>query len=126
MWKALNIEGYPLKISNQVASHATINTRALTEGRPIKIGSSILPSKTCISDAIRIWNSPPIELKNSNSLHQRLFVILHEIGPFSLGHILWYVLTSLGRISCKACASIHTYTYMSRKGPVVPVVVKGC
>ena len=39
-----------------------IYTRAMTSNRPIEIGSSILLEKTCVSDAIRLWNLAPLNL----------------------------------------------------------------
>ena len=62
IWKAKNIQGYPLKIQNQTANKETINTRAMTSNRPIEISSSILLEKTCVSDAIRLWNLAPLNL----------------------------------------------------------------
>ena len=48
IWKALNIKNYPLKIPSQRASYEIINSRAMTGGRPIEVGSSCLPSKSCV------------------------------------------------------------------------------
>ena len=47
IWKALNVEGYPLKINRQVLRNDATNTRACDRGRPIEIGISTLTSNTC-------------------------------------------------------------------------------
>ena len=70
IWKALNIEDYPLKITNQLAIYETINTRAMTGNRPIEIGCSSIAEKTCVSHAIRLWNQAPLEVKTCKSLYQ--------------------------------------------------------
>ena len=46
------------------------STRAMTRGKPMEIGNSNLTSKSCVSDAIRLWNAAPDELQNSASLHE--------------------------------------------------------
>ena len=61
---------YPLKIQIQKAENDTINTRALTSNRPIEIGSSTLLAKSCIGDAIKLWNLAPEEVKRCNSIYQ--------------------------------------------------------
>ena len=45
-----------------------MNTRAMTSNQPIEIGKKILTQKTCISDAIKLWNVAPEELKNIRTL----------------------------------------------------------
>ena len=44
VWKALNVEGYPLKIDCQKASETSTSTRAMTSGRLIESGRSNLVS----------------------------------------------------------------------------------
>ena len=68
IWKALNVENYPLEITTKVTNQNTMNTRAMTSNQPIEIGSKNLTQKSCISDAIRLWNLAPIELKNITNL----------------------------------------------------------
>ena len=70
IWKATNIKGYPLKIRNQSSTSDSINTRAMTNNRPVEIGGSILTKNTCVSDAIRLWNLAPNDIKNCESLYQ--------------------------------------------------------
>ena len=44
-------------------------TRAMTKRTPVEQGNTNLLSKTCISDAIRIWNQAPMNIKTSSSLY---------------------------------------------------------
>ena len=60
VWKDLNIENYPLTIATKNISNELINTRAMTSSQPIEIGSKTLTHKTCISDAIKVWNGIPV------------------------------------------------------------------
>ena len=41
----------------------------MTNNRPIEIGTSALQEKSCISDAIKLWNLVPEEVKRSNYIH---------------------------------------------------------
>ena len=70
IWKANKIEGYPLKINYQRYNSDAINTRAMTNNKPIEIGGSNLIERTCVSDAIKLWNQAPDNLKNCESLYQ--------------------------------------------------------
>ena len=69
IWKALNIDKYPLKIPTQSVSDEQMNTRAMTSSRPIENEASCLIAKSCVSDAIKLWNKAPLELKNCKSLY---------------------------------------------------------
>ena len=69
MWKALNKANYPLKINKQGIKLDTTNTRANTQDRLIEIGKQTLTTKTCVSDAITLWNSAPNELKQCDSIY---------------------------------------------------------
>ena len=71
IWKALNIENYPLKIKVQQVSNDNTNTRAMSKNRPIELGSTALLEKTCIADAIKLWNIVPEDIKNSKSIHKK-------------------------------------------------------
>ena len=68
IWKALHIEDYPLKIECQFTNENSTSTRAMTGGRPIEIGKSLLTSNSCVGDAIKIWNQAPSDIKNCESL----------------------------------------------------------
>ena len=70
IWKSKNINGYPLKIQNLTVNQNTVNTRAMTENKPIEIGGSTLIEKTCVSDAIKLWNVTPNDIKMCQSLKQ--------------------------------------------------------
>ena len=43
--------------------------RAMTSRKPLEIGTSYLTQKTCISDEVKLWNLPPVELKNATTLY---------------------------------------------------------
>ena len=69
IWKILNIEEYPIKIKLNIIHDNQIATRAMTKRTPVELGNTNLLSKTCISDAIRIWNQAPMNIKSSTSLY---------------------------------------------------------
>ena len=60
IWKATNIEDYPLKLNKKVVEHDKKNTRACNQGRLIIPGFKPIMHKTCITDAMQIWNIAPI------------------------------------------------------------------
>ena len=62
------MEGYPLKIVTKEPKEETTNTRAMTSRKLLEIGTSYLKQKTCISDAVKLWNLAPMELKNVTTL----------------------------------------------------------
>ena len=68
MWKALNVEDYPLRVELQTRSENQVCTRADSIRKPKEIGKTNLAQKSCISDAIRVWNLAPDHLKGGNSL----------------------------------------------------------
>ena len=70
VWKALNLENYPLSINRQQNRTEGVNNRADMTRRPVEIGKTALAQKTCISDAIHIWNKAPIKITDSTSLYQ--------------------------------------------------------
>ena len=70
IWKSLNIPSYPIEVSRQEVVPDRTNTRANHAGRLIKVGKKALTQKTCISDAMKLWNEAPLELKNCTSIHQ--------------------------------------------------------
>ena len=70
VWKALNIEGYPLKLEKQKINEEGVSTRAATTGKLCMVGRSVLAKKTCISDAIRLWNGAPPAVTISESLYR--------------------------------------------------------
>ena len=68
VWKALNVEDYPLVIKQQETSQTGAVTRAAENRRPIEIGKSSQSKNTCVSDAVRVWNLAPEEVKGTKSL----------------------------------------------------------
>ena len=70
IWKALNVEGYPLKIQQQSADINRVSTRADQRARPVEIGLKNLTKNTCVSDAIRVWNKAPVQVTSSLTVYQ--------------------------------------------------------
>ena len=70
VWKALKLDKYPLEIKRQENNEGGVNTRADLAGRPIEMGKSVLSQKTCLSDAIHLWNRSPSKVTESMSLYQ--------------------------------------------------------
>ena len=70
MWKTIHIEDYPLKLQQQEIREGMATTRAATKGQPCDIGRTQLTQTTCISDAIKVWNSAPSGIKESKTLYQ--------------------------------------------------------
>ena len=68
IWKALNVDDYPLKIEQQSTNNHRVSTRADTKEKPIEIGKTVLTQKSCVSDAIRLWNSAPASISNCVTL----------------------------------------------------------
>ena len=62
VWKALNVEDYPLIVERQSSDASRVSTRADTIQKPIEIGKTLLVQKTCISDAIQLWNKAPSQV----------------------------------------------------------------
>ena len=70
IWKAFNVIDYLLKIKQQSSDISRTSTRADSMKKPIEIGKSNLVQKTCVSDAIRLWNMAPLPITNCTSLNQ--------------------------------------------------------
>ena len=70
MWKAINLDDYPLKVEQQARNGERVSTPADTTKKPIEIGRTNLNHKTCVSDAIRLWNMAPEKVTGSQSLAQ--------------------------------------------------------
>ena len=70
IWKALNVEDYPLKIVQQSTREGGVTTRAAEKGRPVNIGKSNITQNTSTSDAVRIWNLAPESLTDSKTIYQ--------------------------------------------------------
>ena len=59
IWKASNVKDYQLVVQRQSSNNSRVSTRADTSEKPLEIGRTLLAQKTCISDAIRLWNMAP-------------------------------------------------------------------
>ena len=70
VWKALNVQKYPLAIKQQSSTHEGVLTRADNKNRPCEIGMASVTTKTCISDAVRLWNLAPQKIKSCGSPFQ--------------------------------------------------------
>jgi hypothetical protein len=70
MWKTVHIEEYPLKLQQQEIREGVATTRAATKGQLVDIGRTQLTQTTCISDAIKMWNTAPCTITESKSLYQ--------------------------------------------------------
>ena len=69
IWKVMNIVDYPLKIKLNEVQVDHVATRAMVNRTPLEMGSTTLKSKTCVSDAIKIWNLVPNDIKKCSSLN---------------------------------------------------------
>ena len=69
IWKALNVQNYPLEIRQQAVQEGVATTRATDRGRPCELGRSTGTQSTCISDAIKLWNIVPSTITESHSLY---------------------------------------------------------
>ena len=66
----VKLDDYPLKIERQSTQSNGVSTRADSRGKPIGVGKSLLIQKSCISDAIHLWNMAPESIITSSSLYQ--------------------------------------------------------
>ena len=70
IWKSLNVPNYPIQINKQSPNANGPATRADTKGRLIETGNSCLSSRTCINDAVKIWNQLPSSITECKSFYQ--------------------------------------------------------
>ena len=70
VWKALNIEKYPLQLQQQSTNITGVSTRADTTGRLIEVGKSNTSRNSSTSDAIRLWNLAPNKLTGATTLYR--------------------------------------------------------
>ena len=77
---AINVDDYPLKVKHQERNDSRVSTRADTKEKPIEIGKSLLAQKTCVSDAIGLWNMAPELITKSISLSQAKTEIKSLLG----------------------------------------------
>ena len=69
IWKALNMDNYPLQVRQQNVPAMGAVTRASQRGRPVEIGKTNLTKCTSISDAVRIWNQAPDVITEAKTLY---------------------------------------------------------
>ena len=93
IWKSLIIVDYPLDIQLQEIREGVATTRAATRGLPCDIGRSQLTQSTCISDAIKLWNTAPTCITESKSLYQAK----REIKKFVKSLPIWYLISKTKR-----------------------------
>ena len=64
IWKAININDYPLSIQKHSVQESMISTRAITSGKLMESG------KTCKNDALKLWNMVPKHVQSCKSLNE--------------------------------------------------------
>ena len=69
MWKAHNVENYPLKLEKKLYDPELMVTRAASAGALIEKGFTSISSKTFKNDAIRVWNKCPQIIKDSATIY---------------------------------------------------------
>ena len=70
IWKSLDISNYPIQMEKQTPHENRPATRADIKGRLIVSANSCLSQKTCINDAINIWNQLPKLVTDCKSFYQ--------------------------------------------------------
>ena len=68
MWKAKNVEEYPIKFKYQSTQPGARETRGNATGRMIETGRSIKTITSFVGDAPRIWNRAPIQVTSAKTL----------------------------------------------------------
>ena len=67
IWKAMNQQNCPLKITRASINESERNTRSVTAGKLIEKGKTELLQATYINDGSKLWNiSPSEETKSLN------------------------------------------------------------
>ena len=64
-----------------------MTTRADVACRPMEIGVTALTQKTCVSDAIHLWNSSPKSVTESKSVYQAKKEIKLRVGRMAKTNI---------------------------------------
>ena len=70
IWKALHVENYPIKVERLSSNGNGTTTRACTRGKLVEAGRSVIAQKTCINDAIKLWNKAPRRVTECLTLSQ--------------------------------------------------------
>ena len=69
IWKATNVENFPLKIEHREISEGHRITRSTNSDYILEQGKSNLTQMSFKSDAIKAWNKAPMAIKASKSLN---------------------------------------------------------
>ena len=70
IWKSLNIENYPIKLEKHSERRAGTSTRPCTSCKRIKHWKNNISQKTCMNDAVRLWNQLPVEVTHCETFSQ--------------------------------------------------------
>ena len=68
IWKAMNQQNCPLKITRASINESERNTRSITAWKLIEKGKTELLQSTYINDGSKFWNMSPNEVTKSPSL----------------------------------------------------------
>ena len=68
IWKARNVDNYPIQCQELKYDEDTRNTRASKRGDLVSDAATTKSQMTFINDAIKVWNAAPISIKNSKTL----------------------------------------------------------
>ena len=61
---------HTVTINKMTGTENRLNTRACTNGKPPEMRNSPLASKTCMNDAIKLWNSAPKDITKAKTLYK--------------------------------------------------------
>ena len=64
IWKSRNIENYPIYSQRLNYNPESRGTRASNRGDLVTEASTVKSQATFLNDAIKIWNTAPINIKN--------------------------------------------------------------
>ena len=78
MWKANNMEKFPIKVTKQTTATNARVARGDSSERLVEFGMTELVRNTCIGDATRLWNKAPPQIKTANTI----FAAKKEIKKF--------------------------------------------
>ena len=68
VWKALHDSNHPLNIEKVVHDDSTCTTRSVTNGDLKEFGKSNIVHSTFLSDASRVWNKCPNNIKECDTI----------------------------------------------------------
>ena len=70
IWKALNINHYPLTVTKYGETNSALSTRSCSNGKLVESGKCVISQKSCKNDAIRLWNSLPKHIQTCETLNE--------------------------------------------------------